>query len=133
MLRVDEIPARDRGDGIRTIPLVTRRTGTTGFINGYTIFPPLAAVPLHLHNCDESVVVIEGEAIACIDGTEHALKAGDATFIPAGAAHYFRNASDAADMKILWTYASVDADRTLVATGRTRLIDDEHEAAIVPR
>lgn len=133
ILRIDDIPARDRGDGIRTIPLVTRRTGATHFINGYTIFPPLGAVQLHLHNCDECVIVLEGEAVACIDGVEHRLKAGDATFIPAGAAHYFRNVSATEEMKILWTYASIGADRTIVATGKTRLIDDEHTTAIVPR
>jgi hypothetical protein len=31
-------------------------------------------------------------------------------------------------MRILWTYASVDADRTIIATGETRRIDDEHSA-----
>lgn len=132
ILRAEKIPARDRGDGIRTIPLVTRRTGATQFINGYTIFPPLGAVQLHTHNCDESVIVLEGRAVACIDGVEHALTAGDATFIPTGAAHSFRNSSATEEMKILWTYASIAADRTLVATGKTRLIDDEHAAAIVP-
>jgi len=77
--------------------------------------------------------VIEGHAVACIDGVEHALKAGDATFIPSGAPHCFSNTSATEQMKILWIYASIDADRTLVVTGRTRRIDDEHTAAIVLR
>lgn len=33
------------------------------------------------------------EAVAFIDGVEHSLTVGDATFIPAGAAHDFGNAS----------------------------------------
>lgn len=129
VLRLQDIPARDRGGGIRTIPLVTRRTGSTGFINGYTIFPPLGAVQLHSHNCDECVVLLEGRAIAWIDGVEHALQPGDATFLLPGVPHFFRNVSETEDMRILWIYASIDADRKILATGETRRIDDEHQAA----
>lgn len=40
--------------------------------------------------------------------------------------HRFRNASDTEPMRILWTYASVDATRTLVETGVTNRVDVEH-------
>jgi putative monooxygenase len=36
VLRPSGIPARQRGGGAKTIPLVTRRTGSTSFINGIT-------------------------------------------------------------------------------------------------
>jgi quercetin dioxygenase-like cupin family protein len=130
VLRPSEIPARQRGGGAKTIPLVTRRTGSTSFINGITIFEPGAAIPLHKHNCEESVLLLEGRAIAEIDGVEHPIAAGDVTFIPAEVPHRFRNLSDTAGMKILWTYASVDATRTIISTGDTRSIDDEHKAPI---
>jgi quercetin dioxygenase-like cupin family protein len=130
VLRPSEIPARQRGGGAKTIPLVTRRTGSTSFINGITIFEPGAAIPLHKHNCEESVLLLEGSAIAEIDGVEHSVAAGDVTFIPAEVPHRFRNLSDSVGMKILWTYASVDATRTIMATGDTRSIDDEHKAPI---
>lgn len=126
VLRPHEIPASDRGGGVRTVPLITRRTGARDFINGYTFFPPLAAVPLHIHNCDESVVLLEGRGVAHIDGVEHEVGPDDATLIPEGTPHFFRNASNTDEMKILWTYASVEANRTIIATGETRLIDDEH-------
>lgn len=130
ILRPSDIPARVRGGGAKTIPLVTRHTGSTTFINGITIFEPGAGIPLHFHNCEESVLLLEGTAIAEIDGGEHPVKAGDVTFIPAGVWHRFRNTSSTQGMKILWTYATVDATRTLVETGDTRFIDDEHKAAI---
>lgn len=133
ILHLQDIPARDRGGGLRTVPLVTRRTGSTGFINGYTTFPPLGAAQPHSHNCDECIVLLEGRAIASIDGVEHALQPGDAAFIPAGVPHFFRNASETEDMKILWTYASIDADRKILATGETHRVDEEHQAASVPR
>lgn len=130
VLRPSEIPARVRGGGAKTIPLVTRHTGSTSFINGMTIFEPGAAIPLHFHNCEESVLLLEGNAIAEIDGAEHPVSAGDVTFIPAGVPHRFRNTSADNGMTILWTYASIDATRTLVGTGDTRPIDDEHKAPI---
>lgn len=130
VLRPDTIPARQRGGGAKTIPLVTRATGSTSFINGITIFAPGAAIPLHYHNCEESVLLLEGEAIAEIDGCEHSIRPGDVSFIPAGVPHRFRNVSATEGMKILWTYASIDADRTLVETGDCRKIDDEHHAPI---
>lgn len=130
VLRPSEIPARQRGGGARTIPLVTRRTGSTSFINGITIFEPGAAIPMHRHNCEESVMLLEGTAIAEIDGVEYPIQAGDITFIPANLPHRFRNVSDSEGMKILWIYASVDATRTLLETGDTRSIDEEHKAPI---
>lgn len=126
IFRPDEIVARERGGGARTIPLVNRASGTTSFINGITIFEPGAAIPVHSHNCEESVMLLEGNAIAEIDGKQHSLKPQDTTFIPANLPHRFINSSDAEPMKILWIYASVDATRTIVATGETRSIDDEH-------
>lgn len=125
ILRPAELKTNDRGGGARTTPLVTRRCGSMSMINGITAFDPGAAIGLHMHNCEESVMVIEGEAIAEIDGVEHHLKTNDTTWIPANVPHRFINASDKL-MRIFWVYATVDATRTMLATGETRTIDAEH-------
>jgi putative monooxygenase len=39
--------------------------------------------------------------------------------------HFFRNTSATEPMSIFWTYASIDANRTIVATGVTTRIDQE--------
>ena len=130
ILRPSEIPARERGGGAKTIPLVTRKVGATGFINGITIFEPNAAIPMHSHNCEESVMLLEGNAFAEIDGVQYELKAGDMSYIPANLPHRFINRSSTDGMKILWIYGSVDATRTIIETGDTRSIDDEHKAKI---
>jgi quercetin dioxygenase-like cupin family protein len=116
----------DRGGGARTIPLVTPGIGSTQLLNGITIFDPGAAIGQHFHDCEESVMVLEGDAVAVLDGVEHRLGAGDTTWIPSGVPHFFRNASADAPMRIFWTYASVNATRTLVATGETRPVAAEH-------
>lgn len=128
VLRPSELEAHDRGGGARTIPLVSRALGAAVFINGITEFAPGAAVPFHKHNCDESVVLLEGEAILDIAGEEYRLAAHDVAWIPADVPHRFRNASASGMMKILWTYASVNATRTLVETGETRPIAAEHHS-----
>lgn len=62
-------------------------------INGITEFDLGARIGAHFHNCEESVMVLEGEAIAEIDGVRHLLKTGDTTWIPAGLSHRFLNES----------------------------------------
>lgn len=126
ILKPEDIASRDRGNGARTTPLVTRACGSTSMINGITAFDPGAAIGLHKHNCEESVMILEGEAIAEIDGTPYPLKANDTTWIPAGVAHRFLNASASKPMRIFWTYASIDATRTMIGTGEERPIDAEH-------
>jgi quercetin dioxygenase-like cupin family protein len=126
VLRPAELPMADRGGGARTIPLVTPSSGSTQLLNGITIFEPGAAIGQHFHNCEESVMVLEGEAIAVLDGVEHRLGAGDTTWIQANVPHFFRNASATQPMRIFWTYASIEATRTLVATGETRPVAAEH-------
>ncbi|MDG4662978.1 dimethylsulfonioproprionate lyase family protein [Mycobacterium sp. 236(2023)] len=126
VLRPSEITPRERGGGARTIPLVSQQVGAQDFLNGITMFAPGTAIPEHFHNCDESVLILKGSAVAHIDGEQHPVQTGDTSFIPAGIPHFFKNASDTEELHIFWTYASIDANRTIVATGVTTRIDEEH-------
>ena len=126
VLRPSEQPMANRGGGARTIPMVTPGCGSTQLLNGFTLFEPGAAIGMHFHNCEESVLMVEGDAIATIDGVEYELTVGDTTWLPPNVPHYFRNASDTKPMRIFWIYASVEATRTLVETGDTRPIAAEH-------
>ena len=128
ILKPDELPVNDRGNGARTIPLVTRRCGSTSLINGITAFEPGAKIGVHFHNCEESVMILEGEAVAEIDAVRHHLKTGDTTWLPANIPHRFLNESTAT-MRIFWIYADVNATRTMVETGIEQSIDDEHAKA----
>lgn len=127
--RPDELPVNDRGNGARTIPLVTCEVGSTSMINGITEFDPGAKIGVHLHNCEESVMILEGVAIAEVDGERHELKTGDTTWIPANVPHRFLNESQQ-KMRIFWIYASIEATRTMVETGETKSIAAEHRDAI---
>ena len=127
VLRPDSIKSHDRGGGARTTPLVMPACGATGFINGITEFAPAAKIAFHSHNCEESVMLLEGHAVLDIEGQESCeLKPLDTTWIPPNLPHRFRNLSDTQPMKILWIYASVNATRTVTESGETRPIAAEH-------
>jgi quercetin dioxygenase-like cupin family protein len=126
VLRPSELKSHDRGGGARTTPLVSPAIGAKGFINGITEFAPGASVPFHSHDCEESVVLLEGEAVLESEGQAQPVRPFEITWIPPNVSHRFRNLSADKPMKILWTYASPQATRTITATGETRPGSAEH-------
>lgn len=126
LMRPDQMPSVDRGGGNRTIPLVTRSTGTQQMLTGMTLIGPGSAIPWHYHDCEETVLVLEGEGFAEVGEEVHPVKPMDTTWIPSNLPHRFRNGSSEKPLKIFWVYASVDATRTMVETGETRPVSAEH-------
>ena len=127
VLRPSDIPSHNRGGGASTTPLVGPSVGATAFINGITSFEPGTAIPFNSHNCEESVILLEGDAMLDIDGKEIALQPLDTTWIPPNVSHRFRNMSATRPMKIFWIYARLDATRTLTETGVTNFVSAEHK------
>ncbi len=127
ILRPAELPSTDRGGGNKTIPLVTPSVGSQQLLNGMTIIGPGSAIAFHKHNCEESVIVLDGTGVAEIGGVDHPVAQFDTTWIPADVPHRFRNASQERPLTIFWTYASPTATRTLMATGETHSIASEHK------
>ena len=118
ILRIDSLPVVERGNGIQTIPLVTKEMGSEHITTGITRFPVGAKVPMHSHNCEEQVTILEGEADADIGGQRHRLHAYDTTLVPANHPHRFVNVG-ATPLAILWIYTSTEVTRTFADTGET--------------
>jgi HTH-type transcriptional regulator, repressor for puuD len=119
LIRPGEIEPFDRGNGVVTLPYVGRWNSEINRITtGQTVFAPGTGLPLHSHNVEESVLILEGDAVAEIDGERFDLVAGDATWVPAGVPHRFLNRGSG-PMRIYWVYGGRDVTRTITETGET--------------
>lgn len=118
VLRPAELPSIQRARGVISQPLVLAERGSTSLTIGISTFQPGAAIPVHTHNVEEAITILEGQATAVIDGQEHLVRAHDTTFVPPGTPHFFRNDSPA-EMKFLWIYGGAHVTRTYVETGQT--------------
>jgi putative monooxygenase len=118
VFRIKEMKPMDRGPGLRGWPLVTGEKGSGHLTTGITEFQPGANLALHIHNCEEQVTILEGDATAIIDGVSYQLTAPDTTFISQGLPHRFINTSNKS-MKTLWVYTTTQVTRTFVETGKT--------------
>ena len=119
ILHPDEIAPVDRGTGVKTIPLVGKWNATGNRVTtGITIFGPGTQIPLHTHNVEETVMVMEGQATAVVGDDRYDLEAEDVTWVPSGVPHCFINRG-AGQLRILWVYGGRDVTRTICATGET--------------
>lgn len=119
VIRAGQVERFDRGAGVVTLPYVGRWNAEGNRVTtGITVFAPGTAIPLHTHNVEESVLVLEGEAAAVVGQDSFELGAGDATWVPAGVRHRFANRGQG-PMRIYWVYGGREVTRTIVATGET--------------
>ena len=112
-----QIPV-SRGNGAESFPLVGKMDGTDSFTAGISSFPEGLEVPLHSHNVEEMVTVLQGSGECEIDGIVRSVKLWDTTFIPKNIVHCFSNTGKGT-MKIMWIYATTTVTRTFAETGVT--------------
>ncbi len=90
VLRQSEIQPFDRGSGVKTIPLLGKWNAEGNQVTtGITIFGPGTGIPLHTHNVEETVLILEGDALVELGEQTLELTEGDATWAPAGVPHRF--------------------------------------------
>lgn len=118
ILRLVDQLGVDRGNGIRSFPLVGGDTGADRLLTGMTVIPVGASIPLHTHSSEEFIIILEGRAVCEVADARHELGPLDSTYVPAALEHRFLNVGDT-ELRILWVYSDVHATRTLVETGET--------------
>ena len=114
ILRIKDLPVHARGDGVETTLIAGKDVCGSRITTGLTSFPPGKEVPVHKHNCDEQVTLIEGEAVVEIEGERSEVNVMDTTYIKAGTWHRFDDR-----MTISWVYDTDEVTRTFQETGKT--------------
>lgn len=100
-------------DGTEFRDLFADRFGSVGICGGYGRFQPGASLPCHIHDFDESITIVEGDANCLVQGKRYRLSGCDTAFIPAGRPHRFLNQSES-PMAMVWVYSGGEPERTLV-------------------
>ena len=103
-------------EGTRFYDLFARRFGTKGICGGYGEFVPGSSLPCHIHEYDESITIISGQATCEVKGSRYQLSNYDTAFVPLRRPHRFINESNER-MAMIWVYAGDEPDRTVLDVG----------------
>lgn len=113
IVRFDQAPIYELSTGAFFRDLFARRLGSRGICGGYGRFEPGSSLPCHIHEYDESITIVEGEAACQVQGREYALSGCNTAFVPKSRPHRFLNHSNDA-MAMIWVYAGDEPDREIV-------------------
>lgn len=116
-LKYKDLPQVVRGHGIVNQPIASKSVGAKSLHSGITHMPPRTAVPIHSHNAEEQVTVLEGTMKIILDGNREVFCGQyDSTFISAGVTHELINDTDEPVLAMV-IYGSSNVNRTFTKTG----------------
>ena len=113
LVRFADAELYELSSGAEFRDLFAGRLGSVGICGGYGRFLPGASLPCHVHNYDESITIVEGEAVCLVQGNRYHLRGCDTAVVPEGRPHRFLNHSGA-PMAMVWVYAGSEPERTLI-------------------
>jgi len=81
---------------------------------GHGVFQLGGRLPAHVHDFDESICIVQGEATCIVEGRKYTLSDWATALQPRGRVHYFINQSPA-PMGMIWVYGGPVPERMVVA------------------
>lgn len=81
-----------------------------GMSGGYGLFYQNGRLPAHIHDFDESICIIDGEAMCFVEGRQYKMSNLATAMQPRGRIHYFINRSGKV-MSMIWVYAGPTPER----------------------
>ncbi|XEC94897.1 cupin domain-containing protein [Paenibacillus tarimensis] len=118
------------GEGVQFHELLTKGMGPKTIIAGLATFKPNAGLACHIHNVEESVTILKGNAFCDVEGERTFMQPYDHSFVPAGIPHRLENASATEELVILWVYSQID--ETLMPVDVERIYVDS-DRCMLPR
>jgi len=116
VVRYADAPRYHLADGATFCDLFAGHLGSAGICGGYGAFIPGSSLPCHVHNYDESITIVSGEALCYVMGRQYRMAEYDTAFVPQGRPHRFLNQSSG-HMAMLWVYAGSEPERTVLDSG----------------
>jgi len=91
----DQVPAQavQAGQGVTIQVLIGPDEAPNFALRRFTIRPG-GWMPLHTNRVEHEQYVLQGRGRIAIGEQTHEVRAGDVVYIPAGAAHWYRNVGD---------------------------------------
>jgi len=80
---------------------------------GYGVFAPGGRLPAHIHDFDESICIVQGDASCIVEGRRYNMSGYATALQPRGRVHYFINQSNG-PMAMIWVYAGPTPERLVV-------------------
>ena len=68
ILNFKDLHVVKRGKGVESVGLIRKELGSKVFSSGITNIPSGVSIPLHSHNVDEQITILEGRGVAEVEG-----------------------------------------------------------------
>jgi quercetin dioxygenase-like cupin family protein len=108
------VAGEEAGSGAKLRDWFNRDLGGFEMSGGFGLFAPGGRLPCHLHDFDESITIVGGEATCVVEGRRYRLSGGATALVPRGRCHYFVNETDR-PMAMVWVYAGPMPERIVLA------------------
>ncbi len=109
-----QVRAEERFPGVKGKTYVNKEAGAQNLQMGEVRMSARSQIPLHTHNVEEAIIILEGTLEAVVGKEKRILRGGTTLLAPAGVPHSLAN-KGGKSARIINAYPSVSVTRNLVS------------------